>query len=147
MRLSKFLALGAAAASLIMIMFAPSHAQQGTTTQNQRLRTVKPAAVNQTGPTLRDHSKPANSAATAPGGVTVTPSARKRHKSTSPCIKSVLGGPCVGGIVGSVAHGTTKAFSKIPGASGVGIVDTTRNRDAGKRGDRSKTRDHRTPNQ
>jgi hypothetical protein len=94
MRLSKFLALGAAAAGLIVITVAPSDAQRRSTTQNLKSpasMNVKPA-VKQGGPTVRDHRKPSTSTATASGGVTVKSTGGKRKSST--CVKSVLGGPC-----------------------------------------------------
>ena len=114
MRLSKFLAVGTAAASLILIMAAPSHAQQSKTIQNQRQQTtVKPVAVKtaiqQGGPSARDHRtnsrdhRKANTPAPQ-GGVTVTSTGRKRG--STPCIKSVLGGPCVGGFGGRFISNT-----------------------------------------
>jgi hypothetical protein len=111
MRLSKFLAVGAATASLILIVAAPSHAQQRKTLQNQRQHTtVKPVAVNpaavksnvrSVAPTVRDHRKAANPA--------VKPSGEKR----GPCVTSVVGGSCVGGTVGKV--GKAFATSGVPG--------------------------------
>jgi len=94
MRLSKFLAVGIATAGLILIMAAPSDAQQPSTTQKLKspaLMNVKPA-IKQGGPTVRDHRKPSTSTATASGGVTVKSTGGKRKSST--CVKSVLGGPC-----------------------------------------------------
>jgi hypothetical protein len=53
-------------------------------------------------PNVRDH-RSSNTSANAPGGVTVTSSGpRRQSSSSSPCIKSILGGPCMGGTVGKI---------------------------------------------
>jgi hypothetical protein len=135
MRLSKFLAVGTAAASLILIVAAPSHAQKSKTIQNQRQQTtVKPVAVKtaiqQGGPSARDHRtnsrdhRKANTPAPQ-GGVTVTSTGRKRG--STPCIKSVLGGPCIGGAVGKAAKTATEAANKWTPNSGVqGVYDAAK---------------------
>jgi len=91
MRLSKFLAMGTATASLILIVAAPSHAQKSKTIQNQRQQTtVKPVAVKPyvrpVAPTVRDHRNAANPA--------VKPSGEKRKPSG--CITPTVGGGCLG---------------------------------------------------
>jgi len=99
MRLSKFLAIGTATASLILIAPAPSHAQQGKSTQNVRstatpaLSTNKPY-VRPVAADTRDHR-----GKTGTNNSAVKPSGEKRKSST--CVQSFLGGPsvCTGGKV------------------------------------------------
>jgi hypothetical protein len=117
MSVSKFLAIIAVPASLILIMAAPSYAQQGKTTQNVRSSTTPPLAtgkpyVRPVATTARDHRKSAASSENAAGGTMVTPG-RKRTSST--CIKSLLGGPCVGGIAGKALAVAHKPLVKIDG--------------------------------
>jgi len=124
--------LAIATASLIVFMASPCQAQQRSSTQNVKstattLEKPKPS-VRPVAPVVRDHTK------TASGGVTVTPSARKRHKSSS-CIKSALGGPCVGGFAGRF---TTNVVTLAGAASGKKLIrDETKPK-------RKQTVDHRT---
>jgi hypothetical protein len=116
----------AAMGSAIIFIAAPSHAQQNQTKQIQLQKTMaKPAAANPTGPApvrrdhrtnTRDHR--AGSSASAPGGVKVTDSGRKRGGS-SPCIRSILGGPCIGGTPAKVAKAVAKIEPVSVGATGV----------------------------
>ena len=147
MRLSKFLALATATIGLILILPAPSDAQQGSTTRNAApplvqkpkpvVRDNRPANTN-----TRDHRKSANSAENAPGGVTVTASER-RKRGGSPCIKSVLGGPCIGGTVAKVAKEVAKVEPISVGATGVYQAGK---QTFGNSGKKSGARDHRKKN-
>ena len=129
----KFLAMGTATASLIVIVAPPSHAQQRKTLQNQRQQTtVKPPAmkpyVRPVAPTVRDHRNAANPA--------VKPSERKRQKSST-CVKSLLGGPSVCGTVGKVIAGAHKPLVKIDGGQMFFREERIKNKK------RSQTVDHR----
>src|SRR3989304_8659396 len=89
MRLSKFLAITSATASLILIMPAPSHAQQGKSTQNQRRLAVENKPVAQPRPvasSVRDHR-----GKTGTNNPAVKPSGENRKSST--CVQSFIGGP------------------------------------------------------
>jgi hypothetical protein len=85
MLLSKFLTISTAVAGLILILPAPSDAQQARPTARDHRTTSQPSA------NVRDHRKAASSA--------VKPSAEKRKSST--CVQSLVGGPslCSGGKV------------------------------------------------
>lgn len=150
MRVASFLAV--AMTSAVLLQAAPSHAQQSTTNL-QRQTTAKPATVNSTmpAPVRRDHRTNSNTrdhrataTNSAPGGVKVTASGRKRQgSSSSPCIRSILGGPCMGGTVGKVAKGVAKIEPVSVGATGVyGAAKQT----FGDSDKRSGTRDHRKKN-
>jgi len=140
MRLSKYLALGAATAGLILIVAAPSHAQQGKTIQNQRQFAVEKKPVAQPRPvasTVRDHRKSATSTKSAAGGVTVNPTTGEKRTGSSSCVRFAIGG-CVSK-PGGIVYGAAKAVSKIPGSKSVGFQDQTRNKDApGKRDHRNR---------
>lgn len=59
--------------------------------------------------TVRDHRGSENAA----GGVKVTDSARKRRTSSGKqCVKSILGGPCVGGIAVTAAKAGKVVYDK-----------------------------------
>jgi hypothetical protein len=143
--------LTAAIGSAIVFIAAPSHAQPNQTKQIQLQKTTaKPAAVNPTAPapvrrdhrtTTRDHRD--GSSASAPGGVKVTASGRRRGGSSSPCIRSILGGPCIGGTAAKVAKEVAKIEPVSVGATGVYQAGK---QTFGKSGKRSGTRDHRTKN-
>jgi hypothetical protein len=127
-------------AGLVLFFAVSSNAQQGIAqSQRQQIR-MKPAAVTPGGPTVRDHRKTATGSQNAAGGVAVTSSGRRRGGGGSPCIKSVLGGPCTGGTVAKVAKGVAKVEPFSVGATGVyqGAKQAL-----GSSSKRSGTRDHR----
>ena len=107
MRLSKFLAVGIATAGLILIMAAPSDAQQPSTTQKLKspaLMNVKPA-IKQGGPTVRDHRTTSQPAANV----------RDHRKSSQ-------------GIVSATGSGIKKGAKKVAGeaiAPVRGVVNTS----------------------
>jgi len=126
--------LAIATASLIVFMASPCQAQQRSSTQNVKSTATtseKPKpSVRPVAPVVRDHTK------TASDGVTVTPSARKRHKSST-CVKSLLGGPCVGGIVGKGAAVALKPMVAVDGGQMFFREEKSKNKK------RSQTVDHR----
>jgi hypothetical protein len=116
MRMSKVLVVAAATVGVMMIAPAPSNAQpayQTRTTAPPVAQRPKPAT---SGPTVRDHRKSATTSGNAAGGVTVTESDRKRQKaSSSSCVKSTLGGPCVGGYGGRFIANTVTLAGAVSG--------------------------------
>ena len=146
MQLSKLVAVSAVAAAMTWSTAVPSIAQQ--TRIDSKPPVVVPAQRTTPKPIVRDHrTNTANvrdhrtntedkatvrdhrGSENAAGGVKVTDSGRKRRSSGSQCVKSVLGGPCVGGIAvtaakagkavydkslaGEVLDGTRKAAGKV----------------------------------
>jgi hypothetical protein len=129
----------AVTAELVSTMVAPAQAQQDATKRNVLQKTTTPVkpAIMPTGPTApnrRDHRTTANDrdhrTGDAQGGVTVT-GGKKRN--TTECVKSVLGGPCIGGKWGKPLVDAVKTVKK-----GQDYVIPPKDKPA-------PNRDHRTP--
>lgn len=140
MRKSQSLALSSILACAIFLAATPSYAQkripnsiQSAPTAQQQ-NTVVRDHRNDGSSNPRDHRGNSN----ASGGVTVTSSGGKRN--SNPCIKSVLGGPCVGGDIGKGAKAATEfANQYTPNSGAQGVYDAYKGFTAS-----DPNRDHRT---
>ncbi|MBI4861022.1 MAG: hypothetical protein HY815_12315 [Candidatus Riflebacteria bacterium] len=135
MQPSRLLVFSTLTAGLISITAVPSEAERNRRATRVEQQPVVRSHVRQGvtlpatsgAPKVRDHranvrDHRAVGADNPHGGVTVTPSGRKRGGS-SPTIRSQYGGPAIGGTVGKVAAGIADNVAKIPGSKYLGITD------------------------